>query len=40
VVSQYLRLAGGFEPAEVALRTPADRYRGDPLWAVVARAAG
>ena len=38
IVAQYLRRTGGFEPAEVSLRTPADRsYRGDPLWAVVAR---
>lgn len=38
VVSQYLALAGGFEPAQVTLRTQPTGYRGDPLWAVVARA--
>ena len=38
VVSRYLSLAGGFGEPEVSLRTPATRYRGDPLWAVVARA--
>ncbi|WP_165066440.1 class I SAM-dependent methyltransferase [Marisediminicola senii] len=38
VVSRYLALAGGFGPAEVSLRTPETGYRGDPLWAVVARA--
>ena len=38
LVSRYIELAGGFGPAEVSLRTPASGYRGDPLWAVVARA--
>ncbi len=39
IVVEYLRRAGGFAPAEASLRTPSDRsYRGDPLWAVVARA--
>jgi SAM-dependent methyltransferase len=38
VVSRYLSLAGGFGTPEVALRTPATGYGGDPLWAVVARA--
>lgn len=38
IVAEYLRLTGRFAPAEVSLRTAADRsYRGDPLWAVVAR---
>ena len=32
-----MRLAGGFDEPEVSLRTPAGRYRGDPLYAVVAR---
>ena len=41
IVVEYLRLAGGFGPAEVSLRTPdGQRYRGDPLYAVVARALG
>ena len=38
LVSRYLHLAGGFGGPEVSLRTPAAGYRGDPLWAVVARA--
>jgi SAM-dependent methyltransferase len=38
VVSRYLSLAGGFGRPEVSLRTPGSGYRGDPLWAVVARA--
>ncbi len=43
VVAQYLRSAGGFTEAEVALRTPpgrerGGRYRGDPLYTVVARS--
>ena len=38
VVAQYLRSAGGFAPAHVQLRTPREGYRGDPLWAVIARA--
>jgi SAM-dependent methyltransferase len=40
LVADYLRRAGGFDEPEVSLRTP-DRwtYRGDPLYAVVARRA-
>ncbi len=39
IVVEYLRLAGGFGPAEVSLRTPnRRRYSGDPLYAVVARS--
>lgn len=40
IVAHYLRAAGGFDPPEVSLRTPPRRagYRGDPLYAVVARA--
>lgn len=38
VVSRYLALAGGFDTGQVSLRTPTTGYRGDPLWAVVARA--
>jgi SAM-dependent methyltransferase len=37
IAATYVRLAGGFGEAEVSLRTPARRYRGDPLYAVVAR---
>jgi SAM-dependent methyltransferase len=42
IVARYLELAGGFTAAQVSRRTPtvgADgrRYRGDPLYAVVAR---
>lgn len=38
IVVDYLRRAGGFTEPEVSLRTPAARtYRGDPLYAVVAR---
>ncbi len=37
IVSEYLRLAGGFTEAEVSLRTPSRSYRGDPLYAVTAR---
>ena len=37
IVAAYVRLAGGFSEPEVSLRTPAGRYRGDPLYAVVAR---
>ncbi|GGL99293.1 class I SAM-dependent methyltransferase [Nakamurella endophytica] len=42
VVADYLRRAGGFTEPEVSLRTPpgrdrGGRYRGDPLYAVVAR---
>ncbi|MEO5831801.1 MAG: methyltransferase domain-containing protein [Nakamurella sp.] len=40
IVAEYLRLAGGFTEAEVSLRTPAVKYRGDPLYAVVARRLG
>ena len=39
IVVEYLRLAAAFGPAEVSLRTPdTGRYRGDPLYAVVARS--
>ena len=38
IVAHYLQAAGGFGPAEVTLRTPPRSYRGDPLYAVVARA--
>ncbi len=42
VVAEYVRRAGGFTEPEVSLRTPLGRerggtYRGDPLYAVVAR---
>jgi SAM-dependent methyltransferase len=38
IVVEYLRRAGSFGQPELTLRTPADRwYRGDPLYAVVAR---
>ncbi len=37
IVTDYLRRAGGFAEPEVSLRTPGGRYRGDPLYAVVAR---
>jgi SAM-dependent methyltransferase len=40
LVAEHLRRAGGFGPAEVSRRTPATGYRGDPLFAVVARRAG
>jgi SAM-dependent methyltransferase len=41
IVVEYLRLAGGFGTPDVSLRTPSSpRYRGDPLYAVVARALG
>ena len=41
IAAAYVRLAGGFDEPEVSLRTPADRrYRGDPLYAVVARRTG
>ncbi|GAA2015876.1 class I SAM-dependent methyltransferase [Nakamurella flavida] len=40
IVSEYLRQAGGFTEAEASLRTPGGRYRGDPLYAVVARRLG
>ncbi|GAB2573539.1 class I SAM-dependent methyltransferase [Microlunatus antarcticus] len=39
IAAAYVRLAGGFDEPEVSLRTPAGRYRGDPLYAVVARRA-
>ena len=44
IVAAYLRLAGGFDEPEVSLCTPPDRrrggtYRGDPLYAVIARRA-
>ena len=39
IVIDYLRRAGGFDGAQLSLRTPASRgYRGDPLYAVTARA--
>jgi len=38
IVADYLRRAGGFTEPETSLRTPdSRRYRGDPLYAVVAR---
>jgi SAM-dependent methyltransferase len=38
IAAAYVRLAGGFTEPEVSLRTPdSRRYRGDPLYAVVAR---
>jgi len=37
IAATYVRLAGGFEEPEISLRTPGGRYRGDPLYAVVAR---
>lgn len=42
IVAQYLRRADGFDEPEIALRTPLGdaagwSYRGDPLYAVVAR---
>ena len=37
IAAAYVRLAGGFSEPEVSLRTPERRYRGDPLYAVVAR---
>ena len=37
IVGEYLRLAGGFTEAEASLRTPGGFYRGDPLYAVIAR---
>ncbi len=39
LVAEYVRRAGGFDEPEVSLRTPTGRYRGDPLYAVVARRA-
>jgi SAM-dependent methyltransferase len=40
IVAHYLGAAGGFTEPEVSLRTPprTSGYRGDPLYAVVARA--
>ncbi|MGX7677853.1 methyltransferase domain-containing protein [Jatrophihabitans sp. DSM 45814] len=43
-VGEYIRLAGGFDEPELSLRTPPGRfaggnYRGDPLYAIVARRA-
>jgi SAM-dependent methyltransferase len=41
IAAAYVRLAGGFSEPEVSLRTPEGRrYRGDPLYAVVARRLG
>ena len=45
IAAEYVRQAGGFAEPEVSLRTPpgperGGRYRGDPLYAVVARAIG
>jgi methyltransferase family protein len=42
IVVHYLRVAGGFTEPEVSERTPprTSGYRGDPLFAVVARAVG
>ncbi|MBA8792967.1 SAM-dependent methyltransferase [Friedmanniella endophytica] len=41
IVADYLRRAGGFKQPELSLRTPlAPGYRGDPLYAVVARRLG
>ena len=37
LVAEHLRRAGGFEAAEMSRRTPSAGYRGDPLFAVVAR---
>ena len=37
LVAEHLRRTGGFAPAEISRRTPAGAYRGDPLFAVVAR---
>ena len=38
ILVDYLRQAGGFGEPDVSRRTPAERsYRGDPLYAVVAR---
>ncbi len=38
IVAAYLRTAGGYDAPEAALRTPdCPAYRGDPLYAVVAR---
>lgn len=38
IVTDYVRRSGGFGESEVSIRTPVERrYRGDPLYAVVAR---
>jgi SAM-dependent methyltransferase len=37
LVTEHLRRTGRFEPAQVSRRTPEHGYRGDPLFAVVAR---
>lgn len=37
IAAEYLRLAEGFDEPDITLRTPAGRYRGDPLYAVTAR---
>jgi SAM-dependent methyltransferase len=37
IAADYVRRAGGFDEPGVTLRTPAGRYRGDPLYAVVGR---
>lgn len=38
IVAEYVRRSGGFGEPAVSIRTPTDpRYRGDPLYAVVAR---
>ena len=38
IAATYVQLAGGFTEPEVSLRTPTGwRYRGDPLYAVVAK---
>jgi len=36
LVADHLARSGGFAPARVERRTPSGRYRGDPLYAVVA----
>lgn len=45
IAAEYVRQAGGFAEPEVSLRTPpgpdrGGQYRGDPLYAVVARRLG
>ncbi len=37
IVAEYVRQAGGFDEPTAERRTPSGRYRGDPLYAVVAR---
>ncbi|GAA1903617.1 class I SAM-dependent methyltransferase [Nocardioides lentus] len=39
MVADHLAAAGGFAPARVERRTPAGRYRGDPVYAVTATRA-